>query len=109
MKPTRRGTAASTRAAAALLLLLAGSAVGVRFGWQYAVSAAVVVGLAAAAVSAVRGSRSDDGGDSGTVWDAIPSWQYSGRHAESGGLTRDEQESALRDVQEEADRRERRR
>ena len=47
------------------------------------------------------GSGSDDGRD-GTVWDAIPSWQYGGRHAESGGIARDEQERALRDIEERA-------
>jgi hypothetical protein len=42
----------------------------------------------------------DDGDDSeGTVWDAIPSWQYEGRFAEAGGITRGEQERALADVQ----------
>jgi hypothetical protein len=32
------------------------------------------------------------------VWNLIPSWQYDGRHAESGGIARGEQEKALRDV-----------
>lgn len=43
---------------------------------------------------------SDDDGD---VWDAIPGSQYDGRHAESGGLTRGEQEAAIRDVAEQAE------
>ena len=47
-------------------------------------------------------SSSTDDEDDTDVWNAIPSWQYSGRHVESGGLTRDEQERALRDIQEEA-------
>ena len=38
-----------------------------------------------------------------SVWDAIPSWQYEGRHVESGGLARSEQEQALRDIQKQAD------
>lgn len=42
-------------------------------------------------------SSDRDGGDS--VWDAIPGWQYDGRHVESGGLTRSEQEKALADVE----------
>ncbi|MFC6953852.1 hypothetical protein [Halorubellus litoreus] len=42
---------------------------------------------------------SDDDGD---VWEAIPGSQYDGRHAESGGLTRGEQEAAIADVQEQA-------
>ncbi|MCU4740657.1 hypothetical protein OB955_08085 [Halobacteria archaeon AArc-m2/3/4] len=46
----------------------------------------------------------DDGetDDTNSVWNAIPSWQYGGRHAESGGLTRDEQEQALAEIQEQA-------
>ena len=38
-----------------------------------------------------------------SVWDAVPSWQYGGRHAESGGIAREEQERALRDLDERAD------
>jgi len=37
-----------------------------------------------------------------SVWGAIPARQYEGRHAESGGITREEQEDALEDVQEQA-------
>ena len=37
------------------------------------------------------------------VWDAIPSWQYEGRHVESGGLARSEQERALQDIQQQAE------
>ena len=36
------------------------------------------------------------------VWDAILSWQYGGRHVESGGLTRDEQEGALEEIRAQA-------
>jgi hypothetical protein len=43
---------------------------------------------------------SDDDGD---VWDAIPGSQYDGRHAESGGISRGEQEAAIADVQEQAE------
>ena len=53
-----------------------------------------------------RAGGSDGGGDGdgdSDVWNAIPSWQYDGRHVESGGLTRSEQESALRDIQRRAD------
>ena len=38
-----------------------------------------------------------------SVWDAIPGWQYDGRHAESGGIARGEQEKALSDVSRRAD------
>jgi len=37
-----------------------------------------------------RDSRDDAG-----TWDAVPRWQYEGRFAEVGGLTRSEQEDAL--------------
>ncbi|ELY90688.1 hypothetical protein C483_11526 [Natrialba hulunbeirensis JCM 10989] len=37
-----------------------------------------------------------------SVWDAIPAWQYEGRHVESGGLARSEQEKALQDIQQQA-------
>ncbi|NGM68616.1 hypothetical protein G6M89_06265 [Natronolimnobius sp. AArcel1] len=49
-----------------------------------------------------RDRDGDDGGDS-SVWNAIPSWQYGGRHVESGGLARGEQEQALQEIQEQAD------
>ena len=62
----------------------------------------LVVGVFLAALWYGFRRRSD-----GTVWDAIPSWQYTGRHVESGGLTRDEQERALRDVREQAEQRDR--
>ncbi|MFC4450080.1 hypothetical protein [Halorussus aquaticus] len=50
----------------------------------------------------LRSRGSSDDAD-GTVWDAIPSWQYRGRHSESGGATRYEQERAIDDVQRRAD------
>ncbi|WP_226482060.1 hypothetical protein [Natrinema amylolyticum] len=46
--------------------------------------------------------ESDDE-DRSNVWDAIPPWQYGGRHVESGGIARGEQERALRDIQRRAD------
>ncbi|APX97829.1 hypothetical protein [Natronorubrum daqingense] len=45
----------------------------------------------------------DDSVDDSDVWNAIPSWQYEGRHVESGGLARGEQERALEDIQRQAD------
>jgi len=42
--------------------------------------------------------------DSESVWNAIPSWQYNGRHAESGGLARGEQEQALQEIHDDAQR-----
>ncbi|WP_424016728.1 hypothetical protein ACOZ4N_12630 [Halorientalis pallida] len=52
------------------------------------------------------GTESDDAGrgdDTGSVWDFIPGRQYSGRHAESGGIARGEQERALRDIERKAE------
>ncbi len=51
---------------------------------------------------------SDDGADGendeeGTVWDAIPSWQYEGRPAEAGGIARGERERAVADIQSRAE------
>lgn len=60
------------------------------------------VGLLVAAVVLVRHRDADADGDS--VWDVIPEWQYDGRHVESGGLSRGEQEKALSDLQERAER-----
>lgn len=49
-------------------------------------------------------TEDDEGTDhADDVWDLIPSWQYEGRHVESGGLSRDEQERSLADVQRQAE------
>ncbi|MFW6321964.1 MAG: hypothetical protein ACOC0Z_08935 [Halohasta sp.] len=45
---------------------------------------------------------SDTDSESESIWNAIPSWQYDGRHVESGGLTRGEQEQALQEISEDA-------
>ncbi|WP_245726677.1 hypothetical protein [Natronorubrum sediminis] len=45
----------------------------------------------------------DEDGENSDVWNAIPSRQYEGRHVESGGLARGEQERALEDIQRRAD------
>jgi len=49
------------------------------------------------------GDKNGEDGDDGDVWNAIPSWQYEGRHVESGGLTRSEQEEAPQEIQQQAD------
>lgn len=73
----------------------------VQFGLPVALVGLAVVGLVVAVI--VRSRQQATGAEPGTsVWEAIPSWQYAGRHVESGGLTRDEQERAIQDVQEEA-------
>jgi len=53
--------------------------------------------LAATDGSTADHAAEDDEGDDSSVWNAIPSDQYDGRHAESGGLARGEQERALRE------------
>ena len=65
-----------------------------------------VVGLSIIIYVRVVGSD-DEGGDS--VWNAIPSRQYDGRHVESGGLARSEQEDALEEIQQDAAERDRKR
>lgn len=42
-------------------------------------------------------------GDTDSIWDFIPGRQYSGRHAESGGIARGEQERALQDIERKAE------
>lgn len=88
-----------------LLALLFGPAV---LAWRGlldpAVAAVVVAVLAIPVLWLARGrSAGRKSAEEGTVWDLIPSRQYGGRHVESGGLSRDEQERALRDVAERAD------
>ena len=71
---------------------------------------AVFAGIAFALLwrrSATSSGGSDgadgEGDEDSSVWNAIPSWQYEGRHVESGGLTRSEQEQALQDIQQQAE------
>ena len=66
----------------------------------YVVLAAVALFLALVLIAA-SGKNEEDG----DAWDAVPEHDYTGSHAELGGLTRDEQEKAVREVQEEAERR----
>ena len=60
-------------------------------------AAAIVGGLA---LTLVWVRRLGGTGDGESAWDAIPEWQYDGRFAEAGGLTRSEQESAIEDLRE---------
>lgn len=106
----------SLGAAVAALLLLAPAVVGVAalldmvLGQvSYAsvwIAVAVCVALVMFGFVVRRDARRGDDESAG-VWAFIPSWQYVGRHVESGGLTRDEQETALADVEEQAEARER--
>lgn len=93
--------------AAAVLLtpvaLVAGWIVVAWAGWNVAlvlfgviVSASIVLLGRAQPVEPADGDRS-------AVWNAIPAWQYDGRHVESGGTTREEQERAVETIKREAD------
>ena len=110
---------------AAVLVVLLGSSllflVASLVGSTVAVGGAVLLSLIAAvalwrraanptAGTEETGSNGNAGDDRGegdgaesNVWNTIPPWQYDGRHAESGGLTRGEQERALREIQQRAD------
>ncbi len=71
----------------------------------YVVYAVVFVCSVVAALCVQRDGKESNKDD---VWDAIPDWQYSGRHAESGGISRSEQERAIRDIERQASEREQR-
>ena len=68
-----------------------------RLGVALAGATLVVVALLALGRlrSAVSG-RADEG--EGDGWALVPEWQYEGRFAEAGGITRSEQEQAIRDI-----------
>lgn len=72
-------------------------------GW----SATLVLGGVVVSASIVLLGRAQpvDRADAerGTVWNAIPPWQYDGRHVESGGTTREEQERAVGEIRSDAD------
>ena len=93
----------SLLATAAAVLLVVTPVLGVLDpgpGWLVlCVAAAVALG------AALRRDRRESA-DDGDVWEFVPSWQYTGRHVESGGLARDEQERALAEVEEQAAKRE---
>jgi len=95
----------SLRVAAAVVvgLLVPVVGIGVLDGGVVWLSVPVVV--VTALLVAIRLDRARDA--DGDVWELIPSRQYTGRHAESGGLARDEQEAALSAVEEQAEARDR--
>jgi hypothetical protein len=68
----------------------------------WVVAAAVVAAVALVVGSAARRDARDADSEGESVWELVPSWQYTGRHVESGGLARDEQEAALADLEEQA-------
>ncbi|MFO7833100.1 MAG: hypothetical protein R6V31_03355 [Halohasta sp.] len=63
-------------------------------------AALVVLTVSVLVVVRLSGGEASDGTESS--WNAIPNWQYDGRHVESGGLTRGEQEQALEEIHDEA-------
>jgi hypothetical protein len=67
------------------------------------VSGVVLSGVLVASIARKRHrtERRDDGGEG--FWGAIPDWQYDGRFAEAGGLTRSEQSEAVEKVRTEAE------
>ncbi|WP_436346456.1 hypothetical protein [Natronorubrum sp. FCH18a] len=93
------GSSVLVRTTAVVDPLLAGGAL--------AILAVLGVVLLLSSSGSTSGTNGDDEGSDADgesdVWDAIPSWQYEGRHVESGGLARGEQEQALQDIQQRAD------
>ncbi|WP_436924321.1 hypothetical protein [Halosimplex amylolyticum] len=83
---------------AALLDLVVEGLGFVESGYLPSLAVAVLLYLAICAVWFAR-TRNGDGGSS--VWSGIPESQYTGRHAESGGIARQEQEDAIRELQDE--------
>lgn len=94
-------------AAAVLLLtpvaLVVGWIVVAWAGW----SVALVLGGVVVSASIVLLGRAQPvettADDRSSVWNAIPPWQYDGRHVESGGTTREEQERAGETIKREAE------
>ena len=64
---------------------------------------ALVVFTGAVFVFARLRADGDSRTETESSWNAIPDWQYDGRHAESGGLTRGEQEQALQEIHDDAE------
>ena len=94
------GTSLLVRTTSVVDPVLAGGALAV-----LAVLGVVLLQSSSGSTSGTSGDDEDGNTDDGgsDVWDAIPSWQYEGRHVESGGLARGEQEQALQDIQRQAD------
>ncbi|ELY65703.1 hypothetical protein [Natrinema versiforme] len=112
--PTRRYRPRLGRVAAVVTVALLGSSLFMRSTAVVdpATAIAGVLVLSGLAIGLEwRRSATDDPSSAGesededrsNVWDAIPSWQYGGRHVESGGITRGEQERALQDIQRQAE------
>ena len=96
----------TTQAGILLVVTLFASSIAIRFeapfpGRWYLAGGAVLAVLAGW-FALQRRVQTEDSTRSSSVWDAIPAWQYDGRHAESGGLARSEQEDAIKKVNEKA-------
>jgi phosphate/sulfate permease len=94
------------------LFLLVSGFVAIAFVFAPILAGVLSLCLLALLVWRLAGSEDREGETSeadreNSVWGLIPSWQYTGRHVESGGLARDEQERALESVQQEAEKVER--
>ena len=86
-------------------MFLIGTSVGVRFGVVAQTWLPLFMGIILFTVGGwlFVTSYQQSTEEAGSVSDVIPSWQYTGRHVESGGLSRDEQEQAIQDVQQNAE------
>ena len=62
-----------------------------------------IVGTLVALLLLIVYVGNDDEKEDTDSWRPIPSWQYGGRFVELGGLTRDEQEEAVQEVQRKAE------
>lgn len=71
------------------------------FDVRYAVLAGAIVVGTVIALSARSVDESDE--SDGSIWELIPDRQYGGRHVESGGLTREEQERSIEEVEQQAE------
>ncbi|SEO88200.1 Protein of unknown function [Halogranum amylolyticum] len=74
-----------------------------RRAWWVVLGSFLGIAALVATGALYRQGRRERADESESVWEMIPGWQYEGRHVESGGLTRDEQEQALREIQERAE------
>lgn len=86
-------------------IVAAAGSFGRRAWWVALGSFLGIATLVAAGALYRQGRRERAEGES--VWEVIPDWQYEGRHVESGGLTRGEQEQALHEIHERAESEER--
>lgn len=75
--------------------------------WVFPILSTILIAVGLTAIRYWQLTSDSETGDDGSVWTAIPSRQYDGRHVESGGLARGEQEAAIEEIQQQAAGRER--